>query len=103
MSDYLPKNAKFSLGQIVYHSKFKYRGVIVDADPNFQGTDEWYDSVAKSKPDKNKPWYHVLVHGRELEHGTKVYFYPVWIWQQNHTIHLCPENLDQHPLSLLCI
>ena len=62
MSDYLPKNAKFSLGQIVYHSKFKYRGVIVDADPNFQGTDEWYDSVAKSKPDKNKPWYHVLVH-----------------------------------------
>ena len=62
MSELLPKNAKFSLGQIVYHSKFKYRGVIVDADPNFQGTDEWYESVAKSKPDKNKPWYHVLVH-----------------------------------------
>ena len=37
MSDFHPKNAKFSLGQIVYHSKFKYRGVIVDADPNFQG------------------------------------------------------------------
>ena len=54
MSEFLPKNAKFSLGQIVYHSKFKYRGVIVDADPNFQGTDEWYESVAKSKPDKNK-------------------------------------------------
>ncbi len=67
MSDFLPKNAKFSLGQIVYHSKFKYRGVIVDADPNFQGTDEWYESVAKSKPDKNKPWYHVLVHGQGNE------------------------------------
>ena len=40
---------------------------IVDADPNFQGTDEWYDSVAKSKPDKNKPWYHVLVHGQGNE------------------------------------
>ena len=52
MSELLPKNAKFSLGQIVYHSKFKYRGVIVDADPNFQGTDEWYESVAKSKPIK---------------------------------------------------
>ena len=46
MSELSPKNAKFSLGQIVYHSKFKYRGVIVDADPNFQGTDEWYESVA---------------------------------------------------------
>ena len=56
MSDYLPKNAKFSLGQIVYHSKFKYRGVIVDADPNFQGTDEWYDSVAKSKDQDNQAW-----------------------------------------------
>ena len=67
MSELSPKNAKFSLGQIVYHSKFKYRGVIVDADPNFQGTDEWYDSVAKSKPDKNKPWFHVLVHGQGNE------------------------------------
>ena len=25
----------------------------------FQGTDEWYENVAKSKPAKNKPWYHV--------------------------------------------
>ena len=64
MSEFLPKNAKFSLGQIVYHS-FKYRG---NRDgPNFQGTDEWYESVAKSKPDKNKPWYHVLVHGQGNE------------------------------------
>ncbi len=60
----LKSKARFRLGQIVYHSKFRYRGVIVDADPFFQGTEEWYDNVAKSKPDKNKPWYHVLVHGQ---------------------------------------
>ena len=58
------QKARFRLGQIVNHSKFGYRGVIVDADPYFQGTDEWYQSVAKSRPDKNKPWYHILVHGQ---------------------------------------
>ena len=36
--------------------------VIVDVDRNFQATDEWYEMVAMSRPPKNKPWYHVLVH-----------------------------------------
>ena len=53
--------AKFSIGQVVHHSKFDYRGVIVDVDANFQGTDEWYEQVARSRPPKDKPWYHVLV------------------------------------------
>ena len=48
----LKQKAEFRLGQIVSHSKFRYRGVIVDADPYFQGTDEWYENVAKSKPAK---------------------------------------------------
>ena len=63
----LKQKAEFKLGQIVSHSKFRYRGVIVDADPYFQGTDEWYENVAKSKPAKNKPWYHILVHGQGNE------------------------------------
>ena len=53
--------AQFSIGQVVHHNKFDYRGVIVDVDANFQGTDEWYDQVARSRPPKDKPWYHVLV------------------------------------------
>ena len=63
----LKQKAQFRLGQIVYHSKFRYRGVIVDADPYFQGTEEWYDNIAKSKPAKHKPWYHVLVDGQGNE------------------------------------
>lgn len=35
----------------------------MDVDHNFQATEEWYQAVAKSRPPKNKPWYHVLVHG----------------------------------------
>lgn len=53
--------AKFSIGQVVHHLRFDYRGVIVDVDATFQGTDEWYDEVARSRPPRDQPWYHVLV------------------------------------------
>ena len=33
---------KYSLGQIIHHLRFDYRGVIVDVDATFQGTEEWY-------------------------------------------------------------
>jgi heat shock protein HspQ len=55
--------AKFTVGELIHHRLFKYRGVIVDVDPTFQLSDEWYEAVAKSRPPKDKPWYHVLVHG----------------------------------------
>jgi len=54
--------AQFSVGDLIHHRLFGYRGVIVDVDPNFQSTEEWYQAVAKSRPPKDKPWYHVLVH-----------------------------------------
>ncbi len=54
---------KFSVGELIHHRLFDYRGVIVDVDRDFQATDEWYEMVAKSRPPKDKPWYHVLVHG----------------------------------------
>jgi heat shock protein HspQ len=53
--------AKFFVGQLIHHKKFDYRGVIVDVDATFQCTDEWYELVARSRPPKDKPWYHVLV------------------------------------------
>lgn len=61
------KQAKFSIGQCVQHRLFDYRGVIVDADPDFQGTEQWYEEVAKSRPPKDEPWYHVLVHDKADE------------------------------------
>ncbi len=42
----------------------------MDVDRNFQATEEWYEMVAKSRPPKNQPWYHVLVHGSD--HATYV-------------------------------
>ncbi len=51
----------FYIGQIIQHKLFDYRGIIVDVDFNFSGTDEWYETVAHSRPAKNQPWYKVLV------------------------------------------
>jgi len=66
----MEQTARFFVGQVVHHEKFDYRGVIYDVDATFQGTDEWYDEVARSRPPKDQPWYHVLVdHG---DHTTYV-------------------------------
>ena len=56
------KDATFSVGQLVRHRLFQYRGVVFDVDPVFLGSEEWYEQVAKSCPPKDEPWYHVLVH-----------------------------------------
>lgn len=54
---------KFEPGQLIHHKRFDYRGVIVSVDEMFHGTEDWYERVAKSRPPKDRPWYHVLVHG----------------------------------------
>ncbi len=42
--------AKFGIGQLVRHKLFNYRGVVVDIDPFFKGTEQWDQGMAKSKP-----------------------------------------------------
>ena len=58
---------KFFVGQIVHHGRFDYRGVVVDVDATFQGSEAWYEQVARSRPPKEQPWYRVLVDGGEYE------------------------------------
>jgi heat shock protein HspQ len=54
--------ARFSIGDLVQHQLFDYRGVIIDVDPYFMLADEWYETMARSRPPRDKPWYRVLVH-----------------------------------------
>ncbi len=52
----------FTIGQIVHHLLFDYRGVIFDVDADFQGTEEWYEkNTSTGAPPKDEPWYHVLI------------------------------------------
>ena len=55
-------HARFSIGDLVHHKLFDYRGVVVDVDPHLMLSEEWYAVVARSRPPKDQPWYRVLVH-----------------------------------------
>ncbi len=59
--------AGFHVGQLIHHKLFGYRGVVIDVDSHFLGTEEWYRDVARSRPPKDRPWYHVLVDGAEQQ------------------------------------
>jgi len=59
------REAQFSVGQIVQHKLFGYRGLIFDVDPEFSNDEDWYERMARTRPPKDKPWYHVLVDGAE--------------------------------------
>jgi len=54
-------SAKFAVGELIHHKLFDYRGVIVNIDAEFQLSDDWYDVVARTRPPKDQPWYHILV------------------------------------------
>jgi heat shock protein HspQ len=56
--------AKFSLGQIVKHRRFSFRGVIHNIDPRFANTEEWYQAIpAEIRPSKDQPYYHLFAVG----------------------------------------
>ena len=80
--------AKFFPGQQVEHLLFHYRGVVIDVDPVFLGSDAWYEQMARTRPPREAPWYHVLVHGEE--HTT-------YVAERNLTAYAGLDRID-HPL-----
>ncbi len=63
------KTAKFSIGQVVRHRLFPFRGVIFDVDPQFANSEEWYQSIpAEVRPRKDQPFYHLLAENSETEY-----------------------------------
>lgn len=63
------KTAKFSIGQVVRHRLFPFRGVIFDVDPEFANSEEWYEAIPKDvRPNKDQPFYHLLAENAETEY-----------------------------------
>ena len=46
--------AKFSIGDVVKHRHFDFRGVIYDVDFEFSNSEEWYQSIPKEVRPKKK-------------------------------------------------
>ena len=54
-------SAKFSVGQVVRHRVYPFRGIVFDIDPMFNNTEEWWLSIpAEMRPQKDQPFYHLL-------------------------------------------
>ncbi|RFC62361.1 heat shock protein HspQ [Fulvimarina endophytica] len=63
------QTARFSIGQIVKHRVFPFRGVIFDVDPVFDNTEEWYLSIPEEvRPRKDQPFYHLFAENAETEY-----------------------------------
>lgn len=70
-------HARFSIGDIVQHRLFGFRGVVFDIDPVFANSDEWYEAIpADIRPDKQQPFYHLLAENGESS-------YVAYVSQQN--------------------
>ncbi len=61
------RTPSFRVGQIVHHKRFGYRGVIVDAHTDFEGSTDMSERVDPSLADRKRPWYQILVHNRAIE------------------------------------
>ena len=71
------KDPLFNIGDIVKHRIYPFRGVIVDVDPEFSNTEEWYQSIpAEIRPSREQPYYHLMAETTET-------FYTAYVSQQN--------------------
>ena len=65
--------AKFSIGSIVKHKHFDFRGVVYDVDFEFSNSEEWYQSIPKDvRPRKDQPYYHLLAENDEITYEAYV-------------------------------
>ena len=60
------KDPLFNIGDIVKHRIYPFRGVIVDVDPEFSNTEEWYQSIpAEIRTSRKQPYYHLTAENTE--------------------------------------
>lgn len=84
------RTAKFSIGQVVRHRIYPFRGVIFDVDPTFSNTEEWWQAIPEDvRPRRDQPFYHLLAENAETE-------YVAYVSEQN----LVPDDTGEpvrHP------
>ena len=83
--------AKFSIGNVVRHKHFDFRGVIYDVDFEFANSEEWYQSIPPyARPRKDQPYYHLLAENNETT-------YEAYVSEQNLILDDSDEPI-KHPL-----
>ncbi|MGK2908637.1 MAG: heat shock protein HspQ [Sphingobium sp.] len=86
-------HARFSIGDVVQHRMFGFRGVIFDVDPVFANTEEWYEAIPEDmRPDRDQPFYHLLAENGEAS-------YVAYVSQQNIVADDSDEPIDHPAIS----
>ena len=81
----------FSIGNVVKHRHFNFRGVIYDVDFEFNNSEEWYQSIPKDvRPRKDQPFYHLLAESNDVT-------YEAYVSEQNLLLDKSKEPV-KHPL-----
>lgn len=81
--------AKYTIGSQVRHRVYGFRGVVFDVDPEFNNTEEWYQSIpVEVRPRKDQPFYHLFAESAESSP------YVAYVSEQN----LVPDD-DDDPIT----
>ena len=85
--------ARFTIGEVVRHRLFDFRGVIFDVDPVFANSEEWYQAIPEEiRPAKDQPYYHLLAENAESS-------YIAYVSQQNLLADTDGDPVDHPAIS----
>ncbi len=83
-------STQFTIGQVVKHRLFDFRGVIVDVDPVFDNSEEWWLAIPEEmRPHKDQPFYHLLAENESSS-------YEAYVSEQNLLVDNTGEPIN-HP------
>ncbi|HVY84079.1 MAG TPA: heat shock protein HspQ [Caulobacterales bacterium] len=89
------QEAKFSIGQVVRHKLFPFRGVIFDVDSEFSNDDDWLTAIPEPlRPSKDQPFYHLFAENDDSH-------YIAYVSEQNLMADDSGEPIEHPQLGLL--
>ncbi len=87
--------AKFSIGQVVKHKLFPFRGVVFDVDPEFSNTEEWLTAIPEPiRPRRDQPFYHLFAENSDSH-------YVAYVSEQNLMADDSGEPVEHPQIELL--
>ncbi len=89
------QEAKFSIGQVVRHRLFPFRGVVFDVDPEFSNTEEWLEAIPEPvRPDRKQPFYHLFAENSDSH-------YVAYVSEQNLIADDSGEPVEHPQIELM--
>jgi len=89
------REAKFSIGQVVKHKLFPFRGVVFDVDPEFSNTEEWMTAIPEPiRPRRDQPFYHLFAENSDSH-------YVAYVSEQNLMADESGDPVEHPQIELL--